>query len=594
MHYRYIILTIICTNLLSTYAISQTDTSVLRSPGADECFSTIVINNEYKIHLMSENGIDVLLDDGGKIAICESSLPISIKLENLAGNNVVSNYWDYSKCECEPSSPTNNLSTFLNSDKMDKKIKIIFNDEDDDEVELEFKINKLEKLKVDVKKSIASSAYGFDYNSHKPYPDRINNLSWKVITEGSKDNFTVSSKGELAEKYFNYIPLDDNLSLTNVGNKEIEISHLNTLTQGQVYSYMAKFCDDYDLINIDVLPPKTVQVDMYTLQESDDDIPRYCVNFIPNNIFFEPGDVRGDLMFDCMTPISSLPHEEAVNYVCIDKGNDGSLDGFGGLSKYTNRDNGFSDRDELLNAGDGGNKIHKLEILAGEDKICNERPVRFEDNNGINSLDPTYQDIQQLSGDVIANELMRLQSIYAQVNVDIQLNYHGLLPFNYDFKEEDNQISSNNEQRYLHALYHHDINIANLSEPINTAVWEVNKIVVDNENIAGLATSDPDNNVSQFKNSLTVSRAKSEDRTIAHEIGHARYNLGHPDGSINCQGGGSGDNSHTQDGMTSKYNGDIFNFMNSGCMYGAESDNDELNISDLIVRRYQWIKIHKL
>lgn len=44
----------------------------------------------------------------------------------------------------------------------------------------------------------------------------------------------------------------------------------------------------------------------------------------------------------------------------------------------------------------------------------------------------------------------------------------------------------------------------------------------------------------------------------------------------------------------SEYNGDKFNFMNSACMYGPDSDNDELNIMDLIVRRYQWVKIHKI
>ena len=141
-------------------------------------------------------------------------------------------------------------------------------------------------------------------------------------------------------------------------------------------------------------------------------------------------------------------------------------------------------------------------------------------------------------------------------------------------------------------MYHDDINIANLSEPINTVVWEVNEIVADNENIAGLATSDPDNNVTQYKNSLTVSRIKSKDRTIAHEIGHAKYGLGHPDGSIDCTA--EGENSYLQDGLITEYNGDIFNFMNSGCMYGPESDNDELNIMDLIVRRYQWVKIHRL
>ena len=577
--------------LVGGYVFGQKDTSVLRSQESDECFSTIVIDNEYKIHLISENGIDALLDDGGKIAICESSLPVSIQIEDLAGNNVVSNYWDYSKCKCEPSSPTNNVSTFINSNKMGERIRIFFKNENDDEVELEIKINKLEKLKVDIKKSIASSNFGFDFNSHDPYPDKLNDLSWKIIPEGNKDNITVSSKGQLAEKYFNYIPFDDNLLLTNVGNKEIEISNLTNLTQGQVYSYTAKYCTDKDLINIDVLPPKTVQVDMYTLQESDDDMPRYCVNFIPNNTFFEPGDVRGDLMFDCVTPISSLPNEEAVNYECIDKGDDGSLDGFGALQKYINQDNGYAEKDVIINAGENGEIIHNLEIRAGNDKKCNERPLRFENTNGISSLDPTFQDIQQLSDDVIANELMSLQSIYAQINVDIQLNYQGLLPFNYDFKEEDNRISSKNEQRYLHALYHYDINIANLSEPINTVVWEVNEIVADNENIAGLATSDPDNNVTQYKNSLTVSRIKSKDRTIAHEIGHAKYGLGHPDGSIDCTA--EGENSYLQDGLMSEYNGDKFNFMNSGCMYGPESDNDELNIMDLLVRRYQWLKIHK-
>jgi len=70
--------------------------------------------------------------------------------------------------------------------------------------------------------------------------------------------------------------------------------------------------------------------------------------------------------------------------------------------------------------------------------------------------------------------------------------------------------------------------------------------------------------------------------TLAHEIGHAYYSLRHTDKPTSVL-----------DGLDSLWTEDNFNFMNSGNLYRDEiyETTTTHNISDFIVRKYQWKKL---
>lgn len=76
---------------------------------------------------------------------------------------------------------------------------------------------------------------------------------------------------------------------------------------------------------------------------------------------------------------------------------------------------------------------------------------------------------------------------------------------------------------------------------------------------------------------MCINASNLSDLVFAHELGHAKYDLWHPDDI-----GGTND-----DNLRSPVNFDDYNFMNSGFILNLTQALDVF-----IVRKYQWDQIH--
>jgi len=79
-----------------------------------------------------------------------------------------------------------------------------------------------------------------------------------------------------------------------------------------------------------------------------------------------------------------------------------------------------------------------------------------------------------------------------------------------------------------------------------------------------------------------VNASYMEERTPAHEIGHATFKLYHPDGS---QCNDIDDQGWKKDKLEKPYINDKYNFMNSGCLYESKTVN---KMNEFRIRKYQW------
>lgn len=106
----------------------------------------------------------------------------------------------------------------------------------------------------------------------------------------------------------------------------------------------------------------------------------------------------------------------------------------------------------------------------------------------------------------------------------------------------------------------------------NTIIWRVNNIPSSQGSVInGRATLFGKNTAA-----INVTNGTPTFRTIPHEIGHARYELRHPD------------QDWVQDKLKGPVNNDKYNIMNSGPIF---QNNPLESISDFRIRRYQWEKI---
>jgi len=81
-------------------------------------------------------------------------------------------------------------------------------------------------------------------------------------------------------------------------------------------------------------------------------------------------------------------------------------------------------------------------------------------------------------------------------------------------------------------------------------------------------------------NSCFVNMSEHNDRTIAHEIGHAVFGFAHPNQKMPAM---------EQDGLQDSTNLDFYNFMNSGDIYINKTTHE---IDEYQLRKYQWNKVH--
>lgn len=314
-------------------------------------------------------------------------------------------------------------------------------------------------------------------------------------------------------------------------------------------------CNDIDLAQANVYPNKTLTVELYTVCESDDDKVNYCVD--------ANGKYNGYLKANCIDSIDS------PDFVCIDPGDDGSLDLY-----FPSLENNFWKESDIdLNKATDSlmytdiNFLHTLNILAGDDLYCNTIPMQQE----IECPELlTEEEIQKIEDN--------LNTIYNQGGIsNIVVNYNGYKNLNFDVSKEDNKLDPSIEAIFTH-LQEYGGSLINLNSPFpnnenQVLIYLVNEI----DGARGLANQ-------YYKDLAFINLKNQRNSTISHEIGHALYGLVHPDGA-----------DYEENGLQDTTTQDFYNVMNSGKLFNSDNKLNKTTkkIEEFKVRKYQWTKIHE-
>jgi hypothetical protein len=432
---------------------------------------------------------------------------------------------------------------------------------------LNLTIKRITLLEIDNTLSARDKKYSFDDNRIKDYPFYGDGKPYKFIAASQTDSLSFIPDHDNKLKMTKFKPIGK-FNYTVPKKRVLHLQHAGALPIDSIYVIA---CDTIKQVKVDIYPQKTLHVNLYTLAETDDDIANYCIDKDGDGKPYETGDVDGSLLPDCKTPISSSSHE------CVLPGPDGSLDLFNNITPFwTNKDNDiFKSIDSITIVA---NQNHLRKIYAGSDKFCNERPLPKDT--------ASYPVLSTAEINKISNNL---NLIYNQVGINVIANYKGLKYVNFDSHTDDNIIETSPlrfEHNYVHVQWFGG-NLATYVEADTTTVWITNNL--DNHTLKGIASGVPVNNPltklnSNLGNSVFIDYLKFENRTISHEIGHARFYLFHPDVTTDCGGNGWSNN-----GLINPVNSDAKNFMNSGCTQFLFTTS----INNFIIRKYQWKKIHQ-
>jgi len=562
--------------LVGIYVFGQKDTSELRSHSATECFE---LSKKDKNYINIGN---IIYDDEDDIFICKNMIPIDVEI--LSKNTMLpveSNLWDWEKCNCAPNLPNNHKakidSSQINENKYKMEIKFV---DDGDNITLKNKIIFLDNLDLfgkQTKSKYFTSEFSYDENNNSKYPFYTKGIPWKfqlkdisdtLIDVGFKPNtlkqFPLSSLPNDKASFGN---IDDNLDITYNGihNKDSLSCHL---------------CNSPDsLFAIDISAPKSLFVKLYILCDSDDDYENYCVNKDPEDPPRSGDhDYDGSLLSDCITPIDSL--DDSDSFECINRGSDGTLDLFQELRineywKERKDNNILKPVDSLYIELDN---LSNLRILPSIDTsgnhFCNSRPVTSpsdwnQDIDGDGELDAfvsmcpdtTSYDIEQITND--------LNIVYSDIGYTINVDNNGVTAKN--FNSSSKAMNNLNEQMNFHISQVGGI-IIDPKTADTTIIWLVDNL----NNLRGRASGDNDKVV---YNTLMINTNMDVRRTVSHELGHAAFNLYHPNDSGSINDG-------FENGPTDE---DKFNLMNSGYIYNTKTTH---NIYNYRIRKYQWKTIH--
>jgi len=507
--------------------------------------------------------------------ICESLLPLTIEIYRKdAFGTAIEVSWKRGVDDKDTNPTETSISQFIEiSEIMTNEILASIEGEDET---YKFTIKLISELKFDALETRKKANYGADENSNIGYPTHpglgSKSLPFKWIPTYGSDEiilkikpsnssipnhdlnfyhfFNSYSVGNTQEPYGNFIQntlFNDHIPSINynrisVCNEETFIAHSNTT--------------------------KVLHVDIVSLCETDDDTENYCLR--------DPS-----LLPDCVTPISSASHE------CINRGPDETLDLYYDVSKYQTLPE--SEMNDITRPVDSfpmnTQKRYDLKVLPSfKPSFLNP----YFCNTPLPETKATPCDILESEElDKIATDL---NTIYNQVGIEVVVRYT-VLESNYD-SEEDDGILSFNEQVSLHAM---------LKKTLRGEMAAFNKTQVWLTKLEGAAGR---GSIPVGNNSLSVDLFYSNDRTIAHEIGHAKYELFHPDASSEYSDGkptGAKDCGwESEDLLVAPVTNDIHNFMVSGFKFiGPDSSDPPVYRTDytlfpdlFLIRPYHWNLIH--
>ena len=423
--------------------------------------------------------------------------------------------------------------------------------------------------------------YGFDSNLISSYPAYSRNFPIKFLPKGELDLAVIdSSPNRKASNHITITSSNADLFIDPVkilestdGKIEHELS-LSATASNVLFDIHTCSGKLYEL-ETDV--KKTLNVDLYILSESDDDIINYCHDEDGDGIFFEigqtPPDFDGALMPDCKTPIPAIDPNTGSPYECIHSGLDGSLD------LYFQTDSGqfwkskLNDPARKIDVLHASSKFSDLVVKPSYDLVNYPSTPRFCNNR------PLTNHIEAPPGLLSkANLESELDKIYAKIGIDINVNIINK-PDNYDIISDDNKMHISEL-----LLYHIKESVGSIQESIipmpTTTVWYINEIIgggIGHQH--GFSTSTKNSGSADvLYNSLALGNtAPVLELIMAHEIGHAKYELWHPD-----------DHTHSWNSVDPQFSSDDYNFMNSGEILKLDQDLQKFRL-----RQYQWVLIHE-
>ena len=514
--------------------------------------------------------------DGSTVIICESSLPLPLELQKYGQPSSAIDVTWISGVDDKETNPT---STSI--DHFSKKREIMTNKieasilGDKDVYKVTVKI--INDVDFDADETRKKASYGADENSNNGYPTHpgigLKSLPYKWLpTFGSDDAVLKVIPSNTSIK--NHLKINNTNNWYSAGNIQDPYSNFiqHTLYNDQIPYFnnnKIDVCFEETYI-AHINTTKVLNVEILSLCDTDDDTPNYCLT--------DPS-----LLPDCITPISDPNHE------CINRGIDGTLDLYYNTGNYQRLpasklndsarpvDNFIMDNQKRYDL-----KVHPSFIVSPlftNPYFCNT-PLPITTTNPCSTL--TSIEINKIEDD--------LNLIYNQIGIDVIVDYY-VLNTNYDV-EIDDDILTKTEQISLHAMLK-NTNRGVLAPFNKTQVWLTNL-----NGVAGSATQPIGNN------SLSVDLIASNARTIAHEIGHSKYELYHPDGSSQYFDGtssGTSENGWNLEGLLDKpVTNDIKNFMVSGFKFVAPDrstppvySTDKKLIPKLpLIRPYHWSLIH--
>lgn len=514
----------------------------------------------FKLEFAASAQLNILeVKHKGKVYICESSLPLVISIvDKHTGTNASggSNHMWNGPINGDFGGPfVAEVTANLFQDK--NEITFEFNDDNNSQHKLKLTLVKVNSnnMTLDENKTRRQSLFSFDDNNFSSYPYFGSGIPWKFMSRNEDDIFVIDNKIKNIESV---IFQDTPVNAFDYSSTGLEVTISQVLPGlDDPFTNAVHACTDIHLFNTNTYPSQTLLINVYTLADTDDDKINYC-----------PTD--GSLLPDCTTPISDPNHD------CIDVGPDGTLDLFADLSYWaTNLQKPAKPRDEWVWTNGNNDQANTLRLKPSVTPIltnpyyCNSVPL------------PNNTDTPPSMPDLSVYEA-KLNDLYNKVGVNIVLADQGTLYTNIDSGKDDGHISSLREQIYLHASIFGYIspNDDLLNTPLTTELWLASDILNSSPNSTGRslgrATGDPNEFLSFNTFSLNAHFPDSDlHYTALHELGHAKYNLWHPDDN----GGVQGDNLSSPVQNDSQYN-----FMHSNV-------NRTIPIKDFRVRKYQWTKI---
>lgn len=310
---------------------------------------------------------------------------------------------------------------------------------------------------------------------------------------------------------------------------------------------------------------KNYNLDIYALREVDDDLPNYCHDKDGNGTSFESNaDFNIGLMPNCIDPITSTEH------ICIDPGEDGSVDLSLDLSSY------LRGKNEIVEIPANGKvKVKQNSVKAGVDRECDTRPYRSGFDGPFKFGEYQIDDAYSLNQSEVLERIEVINNFYEKFGVRFIPRWHNMNR-NFDFLIDDNILhfdkKTNDKEfsvfyRQLYGESSSSAGIVNPIAPLDPTLFLIHSLEDQESSPVGLSFRGF--NISAIEDGIDINHWITG---VAHELGHGVFGLLHPKDEF----------------TTNSLIPDVTNFMKASF---EQSSSEEL--SDLSSKYYQWVQIHR-